>query len=280
MTAEAALDRAGSDPLYVQIRDTLRSQIQSHAYPPGALLPTEEELQARYGVSRSVVRQALGELADLGLILRQRGRGSVVVPSSTHRRRASQAGGLRQQLAASGRELRTDVLTLAAQEAPALATEALGTDDTWYLERRRLIDGEPAVYMRTWLPRSVFPHLTADGLDGGSLHDWMRTQGFEPAGGPRQVSAVPADETVAAQLHTAPGAAVLLLEGVTQDALGRGLEWFTAWHASDTVFDVDAQVGPNLGAANPAERLTAPADEDRWAKARRLARELAELLDD
>jgi GntR family transcriptional regulator len=37
---------------------------------------------------------------------------------------------------------------------------------------------------------------------------------------------------------------LLLLQGVTADALGHGLEWFNVWHSPITVFDVDAQVTP------------------------------------
>jgi GntR family transcriptional regulator len=37
---------------------------------------------------------------------------------------------------------------------------------------------------------------------------------------------------------------LLLLQGVTADALGHGLEWFNVWHSPNTVFDVDAQVTP------------------------------------
>jgi hypothetical protein len=34
----------------------------------------------------------------------------------------------------------------------------------------------------------------------------------------------------------------LLLEGVTRDTRGRGLEWFSVWHRANTVFDIDARV--------------------------------------
>ena len=243
-TAPPELGRAAGVPLYAQIRDALRQQIDSHTLPPGTPLPTEEALQVRYGVSRSVVRQALGDLADLGLIVRQRGRGSVVAPRPEHRRRADQAGGLRQQVEASGRYLRTEIVGLALDRAPSAAATALEVTEAWRLERIRRVEDEPLVFMRTWLPRELFPHMTAEDLDGGSLHDWMRARGIEPLGGPRQLQAVPADETVAAHLGLRVGVPVLLLQGVTRDQYGRGLEWFTAWHRPDTVFDVDAHVGP------------------------------------
>jgi DNA-binding transcriptional regulator YhcF (GntR family) len=70
------LNRDGGGPLHAQIRDILHRQIVDMALSPGSSLPTEEELQRQFGVSRSVVRQALSGLSDLGLIRRQRGRGS------------------------------------------------------------------------------------------------------------------------------------------------------------------------------------------------------------
>ena len=54
---------------------------------------------------------------------------------------------------------------------------------------------------------------------------------------------MPADEDVATQLDLGVGVPVLLLQGVTRDQYGRGIEWFTAWQRPDTVFDVDADVG-------------------------------------
>lgn len=272
------LDRAGAIPLYAQIRDALRQRIDSHSLPPGTLLPTEEELQAQYGVSRSVVRQALGELGDLGVILRRRGLGSVVAPPREHRRKAEQAGGLRQQIAARGEDLQTHVVGLKPDTAPGAAAEALGTTDAWRLERVRHVGEDPVVFMRTWLPRALFPSLSAQELNGESLHDWMRTSGLTPAGGPRQVQAVPADENVAAHLGIRPGTPILLLEGVTRDARGRGLEWFSAWHRPYTVFDIYAQVGPGKADEESHAADDQPLPADVLPNARRLVDELASLL--
>jgi GntR family transcriptional regulator len=271
LTPATELGRAAGVPLYAQIRDALQQQIDSYSLPPGTPLPTEEALQARYGVSRSVVRQALGDLADLGLVVRQRGRGSVVAPRPEHRRRANQAGGLRQQIEASGGQLRTEIVGLTVDQPPSAAITALGTTDTWALERIRRVEDKPLVFMRTWLPRDLFPHLSAEDLGGGSLHDWMRARGVEPQGGPRQLQAVPADEAVAGHLDVRIGVPVLLLQGVTQDQYGRGLEWFTAWHRPDTVFDVDAHVGPR-----PPGAATVPGDQ--LGRVRELVQELALLL--
>ncbi|OZM76935.1 GntR family transcriptional regulator [Pseudonocardia sp. MH-G8] len=222
----------------------LRQQIQSHALLPGDALPTEDELQRSFGVSRSVVRQALAGLAEVGLIHRQRGRGSVVASSPVLRRHLQRAGGLDEQTAARGQRLWTHVLGLEPAAPPAAARAALGTDRTWKIERIRSLEQVPVVYMRTWASRELFPHFTAQLLEDASLLALMRDHGYPAAGGPRHVQAVAADADVAHILDVPPGAPLLLLEGVTQDAHGRGLEWFTVWHRANTVFDIDAQVAP------------------------------------
>ena len=130
-------------------------------------------------------------------------------------------------------------------------------------------DGQPVVYMETWLPEKLFPTLTAEELSGKSLHDWIRSQGFVPEGGMRHLQSVPARDTVAIQLEIAPGRPVTLMEGVTRDVNSQGLEWFRAWHHPSTVFDVDARVSPPNPASTNADR----------AKIQELLRELQSVMD-
>lgn len=201
-------------------------------------------MQKLYGVSRSVVRQALDTLAQQHLISREQGRGTTVLPPNHYRRQAQQAGGLRQQIAALGGELTTATIALESAEPPLPQREQLATSDTWRLERLRSVDGDPVIHMITWIPRELTPSLTADGLVGVSLHEWFRGNGLHPKGGPRQLHAVAASEATAAFLRIDPGSPVTLLEGVTRDQFGRTIEAFAAWHHPQTVFDLDAEVSP------------------------------------
>jgi GntR family transcriptional repressor for pyruvate dehydrogenase complex len=65
-----AVDR---QPAYQILADDLRAQITSGQLRPGDRLPTEPELCARSGVSRSTVREALRLLASQHLIVTTRG---------------------------------------------------------------------------------------------------------------------------------------------------------------------------------------------------------------
>jgi GntR family transcriptional regulator len=84
------LDRHSFVPLYYQLQEALKEQIESGVWKPGDALPSEPELARRFGVSRVVVRQALAILEDDRQIARIRGRGTFVA----HPKIDYRAGGL------------------------------------------------------------------------------------------------------------------------------------------------------------------------------------------
>lgn len=84
------LDRASFVPLYYQLQELLKEQIESGVWKPGDALPSEPQLASQFGVSRIVVRQALAILSDDRQVIRERGRGTFVAPPKLDHR----AGGL------------------------------------------------------------------------------------------------------------------------------------------------------------------------------------------
>jgi len=69
---------AGRQPLYASLAQALTRDIVQKRYPVGGLLPTEDAIASRYGVSRHTVRQALRELKEEGLISSHAGIGTRV----------------------------------------------------------------------------------------------------------------------------------------------------------------------------------------------------------
>jgi GntR family transcriptional repressor for pyruvate dehydrogenase complex len=61
-----------------QVADQLERAILAGEFAAGDVLPSERELSARLGVSRSVVREALGRLGSLGLVRSVHGSGTRV----------------------------------------------------------------------------------------------------------------------------------------------------------------------------------------------------------
>lgn len=66
-------------PRYVQLAQTLASEIEGGTYALGSLIPTEHELCAQFGASRFTVREAMKRLVALGMISRQAGVGTRVI---------------------------------------------------------------------------------------------------------------------------------------------------------------------------------------------------------
>lgn len=227
-------------PLHVQVSTALRSEIRDHRLPPGSLLPSEAALQKRFGVARSVVRQALATLVAEGLVVRGRGRGSVVASPREHHRLVQRSSGLFAQMAEEGQQVETEVVSLREQEAPAEAAW-LGGDRALVLERLRSVNGQPVAYIRTLLPLPACAGLARDELTNASLHAVLiRRFGLVPTGGQRHVRAVAADAELAVALDVEPGSPLLLLEGRGTDQHGRPLEVFATWHRADQIaFDIE-----------------------------------------
>ncbi len=87
-------------PLYQQLAARLREQITSGELPPGARIPTENDLIARYHASRNTVRGALTVLRTEGLLTSHQGRGNFVRSDPPMRYFASLTGSRRKRLEA------------------------------------------------------------------------------------------------------------------------------------------------------------------------------------
>ena len=71
-----------NQPLYQQLMEDVRSQIENSLLLPGDKLPTEREFMQKYNVSRITVSKALNELKAEGLITRFPNKGSFVARSA------------------------------------------------------------------------------------------------------------------------------------------------------------------------------------------------------
>jgi GntR family transcriptional repressor for pyruvate dehydrogenase complex len=67
-----------SERAALQVAEELRSLLMSGRYAPGERLPAERDLAARLGVSRPTAREAIGHLAEAGLVQARRGSGTYV----------------------------------------------------------------------------------------------------------------------------------------------------------------------------------------------------------
>ena len=72
------VNRASPVPMWHQIELALAQDIQTGVLLPGAKLPAEADVAARFGVHRHTARRALATLAEKGALRIQRGLGTFV----------------------------------------------------------------------------------------------------------------------------------------------------------------------------------------------------------
>ncbi|MCQ4081306.1 GntR family transcriptional regulator [Streptomyces sp. RB6PN25] len=142
-------------PAYQRVADDLRSQIASGALPVGGPLPSTVQLVERYKASTTVVRAAIKELRNEGLVYGQPGK-AVYVRATPDQSRSARIG--LDDLARDLSELREEVSGLSVQQSSsdidALREEVGELRRTVGLVQARLID----LYARTGQP---YPHDTA-----------------------------------------------------------------------------------------------------------------------
>jgi multiple sugar transport system substrate-binding protein len=146
----ARIDPTQPIPIYFQLKTLLLEEILSGVYRPDERLPTEHELCAIYGISRTPVTRALSELAQDGVILRHRRRGTFVNPHWEHR-------------PPNGRELRIvvpdgpweDMIRAAAPAGVGVNVARVNLPDLHQVIARAIAEGrgpDLAVLDSVWVP--------------------------------------------------------------------------------------------------------------------------------
>ncbi len=80
------LDENSIIPLYHQLAEEIKNNIESGVWGPHSLIPSESELCKKYNVSRGTVRQALSQLVQQDFLHRKQGKGTFVAePKSKER---------------------------------------------------------------------------------------------------------------------------------------------------------------------------------------------------
>jgi GntR family transcriptional regulator len=156
--------RSNRKTLTEAAQDEIRQAIVKGIYSPGSQLPTEAELGALLGVSRTVVREALRLLEEDGLIARRHGVGTFVRKHPILKNLNFNFG-ITEMIKSANMVAGTSYLSVKDEPADhevvnqlELAAEALVT----LIERVRTADGRPVVYSVDILPKSLLNNAEFD----------------------------------------------------------------------------------------------------------------------
>lgn len=204
-------------PKYIAIARAIAAAVRDEELIPGQVLPAQRELAESFGVTVMTVRQAITVLTEQGLLTSEQGRGTYVL-AQPFRLPMGRLASLADQVAASGRTLRTDVLGFGLIEVSPLEQQrmGLGVPEAYELVRLRLVDGEPFILQTSLLPREIGTALDADALQERSLYELIAEGlGIRVARANETVQATALDHESASLLRRRVGEPALLSSRLT-----------------------------------------------------------------
>lgn len=214
-------------PLYHQLKTVILRDLEAGRWKPGERLPTENQLIARFRVSKITVRQALRELATLGYIRREQGRGTFVQRPPLEegpRVLASFTDEMHHHgLIATSQVLEQGLI--AAPEDIAARLQIADAAPVFRLRRLRFADGEPMGLQTAYVPSALVPDIDETPFTDASLYQVLRSEyNLHPINARETHIAVLMSTEEAGLLRTSAGSPGLAAERMTYLADGTPLE--------------------------------------------------------
>jgi multiple sugar transport system substrate-binding protein len=175
------LEPTSPDALYRQLMNRLRADILAGRYGPSGKLPTEFELCEIYGLSRTPVARALRDMAEAGVVVRHRRRGTFVNPAWLSSHTGAQPT---LRVLGPGPAWATQVRGLVPGEIP-LSIESPGLSDLHDIFRQQIAEGrgpDLVIVDSVWVEEFARAHFLASlsELDSGGWLASALSEDFMP----------------------------------------------------------------------------------------------------
>ena len=227
-------------PLYRQIKSLILQSLEAGEWRPGDMIPSEQDLAARFSVSQGTVRKAIDEMVADNLLMRKQGKGTYVTSHTDPRaffrflRLVPLDGELSHPISVPLDCWRAR----AGSEAARMLAIDVGAEII--IVRRVLrFSGKPTVIDEIYLPGDAFPGLTLDVLKSStmSLYSLFETRfGLRMVRATESIRAVAADRSSAEILKISEGKPLLSIERVTYTYGDRPVEWRRGLYLTDEHF--------------------------------------------
>jgi GntR family transcriptional regulator len=227
-----------ASPLYAQVETALASDIAAAILPAGSQLPAEDNLTARFGVSRPTVRKAIENLVARGLVEIRRGRGTFVTePKITQD--LTELSGFVEDMVALGRNPTARLLDKRPVVASKTVAQQLGVlpgTQVFRIERVRLADGVAMSFDETYLPLDIGEKVATHDLESEPIFALLEDKYDLPlVEAQYQLEAVTADAKVAQALAVEVGSPIFRIERTSYAEGPRPVDYERLYYRGDLI---------------------------------------------
>lgn len=207
------IDKNSPIPIYYQIEEHIKQQIDSGELKDDSTIPSEREFAEMFQISRMTVRQALNNLVVEGYLYRQKGRGTFVSKRKVEQELQGMTSFtedmLSRGMSPSSKLLSFDIISADIRTAEELLI-AEG-DEVYRIKRIRLADRAPMALETAFIPLKIVPGLSSENSNQSLYRYIEENLSLRISEARQEIEASIAGAEEARDLKIAEGAPVLLI---------------------------------------------------------------------
>lgn len=163
--------------LYEEVAQDMKEKILQGVYPVGSYIPTENELEASYDVSKVTVRRAIEILSNEGYLEKKSGKGTRVLSNRTFNK-LSKANSFSSILEESGHDISKRVLSVKQVDVKDVAVPIALTNTSKITQYTRMYDFDKKPYI--YFEHYISTHSDPKELEESdvSLYSWLHRHGI------------------------------------------------------------------------------------------------------
>ncbi len=222
-------------PIYLQLREVVRTKIEEGEYLPGTAIPSENELAETYGINRLTVRNGIDALVGEGMLKRVQGKGVYVVGNKIERDLDS-LGGFTQTMQEKNVRPLIKILTKTTRKAGDKYSHMFGIrpeDDVHYIKRLCYADNEPISIEEIFIPYDIIPKLVGIDLSVFSVYEVYDFYGIKLTRAWQTLDLAELEPNDARMLNLETDKSVLLFSCTSYDENERVIEFSRSYTRGD-----------------------------------------------
>ena len=225
-------------PLWSQVKNAVQTMIVTEGLSENARLPSEAELCELFGVSRTVVREALNQLVHERVIYKLHGKGAFVSGKRDEQGFLGSNIGFSGELHNTHHAVTRTILRQELVSPPERAREMLKItapdEQVVALDRVLSVDGVPRILVYTYIVSRLAPGFEQVPMHNRSLYDTLaRRYGITMRRAERWLEAATATAEQAKLLDIPKGSPVIAIESITYMQTDETIEYYTAVYRTD-----------------------------------------------